>query len=119
MDEKDDDAIEQLKIARRNKILKKLGIITALLLILGIIIPVFILILSIILMLAGVSALYDVGTVLNMLFKNIPKEQKSLEERAAFDRPFYEGIILSLSGLGVFFLYLAIVSMGWRGILGW
>ncbi len=118
MDE-NDDTIEQLKIARRNKILKKLEILTVILLILGIIIPVFILILSIILMLAGVSAFYDVGTVLNMLFKNIPKEQKSLEERAAFDRPFYEGFILSLGGLGVFFLYLAIVSLGWKGIFGW
>ncbi len=111
-----DETIELLRRKRRKKLLKNLAIFSIIMLILGIIAPIFILILGIILMLAGVSALYDIGTVLNMLFKNMPKVEKSFEEKAGFDRPFYEGIVLSLSGLGVFFLYLFIVSMGWHGL---
>ncbi len=112
-----DDDIEILKRESRRRALRNFGIFIAVVLIIGLIFPLLLLILGIILMLAGVSAMYDLGTVLEALWKRLPREEKSLEEKAYFDRNFYEGIMLSGAGFFVFFLSLYLMSIGWNGIL--
>ncbi len=114
----EDDDIEILKKERKKKSLRNFIIFVVVMLILGILTPFIILLLGIILMLAGVSAMYDLGTVLESLWKNLPREKKTLEEKALFDRSFYEGVILSGSGFLLFLFALYLMSLGWRGLLG-
>ena len=113
-----DDDVENLMRERKKKSMRNFVIFVVVMLILGVLTPFIILLLGIILMLAGVSAMYDLGTVIESLWKNLPREKKTLEEKAVFDRSFYEGIILSGSGFLLFLLALYLMSIGWRGILG-
>ena len=114
----EEDKIKIMKKESKKKSLRNFTIFVVVMLILSVLTPFIILILGIILMLAGVSAMYDLGTVIESLWKNLPREKKSLEEKALFDRSFYEGIILSGGGFFLFLLALYILSMGWRGLLG-
>ena len=97
--------------------MKKFVIFVVIMLILGIVNIYILLFLSVILMLAGVSAMYDVGTVLSAWFGRTEIEKKTLAEKALFDSAFYEGVILSGGGLGLLMLTFYAMSMGWHGLL--
>ena len=105
----EDKTLKKLRIERKRRAIKKMIILFVLAIILGIITPVLLIIVAVILMLAGVSAMYNIG------FLTRKDEQKDVN--TSFERSFYEGVFLSLLGLGLFLLTLYIMSLGWGGIL--
>ena len=108
MDE-EDETIKKLRIARKKKAIKKMLILGVAIVVLGSITPILLIIIAFVLMLAGVSAMYNIG------FLTRKEEQEDVD--ASFERSFYEGIFLSLSGLGLFLITLYVMSLGWGGIL--
>ncbi len=106
----EDETIKKLRIKRRKKAIKKIIILSASAVILGIITPILLIIIAFILMLAGVSAMYNIGFLTR-------KKEKDEDIDTIFERSFYEGIFLSLLGLGLFIITLYIMGLGWEGIL--
>ncbi len=106
----EDETIEKLRMIRKRRAIKKMIAMLISAVILTIITPILLVIISIILMLAGVSAMYNIGFLTR-------KEEKKEDVDIAFERSFYEGVFLSLLGLGVFIIALYIMSIGWYGIL--
>ncbi len=110
MDNNEDKTLEKLKIERRKKAIQKFTILGISMVILGLITPILLIIVSIILMLAGVSSMYNIGFLTR-------KEEREEDLDRAFEKNFYQGVILSTAGLALFLLSLYIMSLGWRGIL--
>ncbi len=112
-----DSLEEQLARERRRRALKKFGIFLLIMFILGVISSYILVILSVILMLAGVSSMYEVGVVVDAFLGETVKEKHTIEEKAVFERSFYEGLILSLGGLGLLAITFYLMGLGWYGII--
>ncbi len=107
----EDATLKKLKIERRKKTIRKLLILSVSIIVLGLITPVLLIILSVILMLAGISAMYNIG------FLTRREEREVDDVDKAFEKSFYEGIFLSVTGLLLFLITLYVMSIGWNGVL--
>ncbi|NPA75414.1 MAG: hypothetical protein GXO25_04975 [Euryarchaeota archaeon] len=112
-----DSLEERLAKERRKRALRNFTIFIVIMFILGVINSYILIALSVILMLAGLSAMYEIGVVMDALWGKHVEKKRTIEEKAVFEQSFYEGLLMCGGGLGLLMLTFYLMSMGWYGII--